>query len=299
MFARPSVNLDHLPREFTLSVNLPYFDLVLHFLEQNDPEFETAFGRHVHWGYWADPSSATRTANDYALAAEALSQQVYGAAQVADGQQILDVGCGFGGTVASLNENFTNLNLVGVNIDERQLERARQKVTARASNRIEFKQGDACALPISDQAFDRVLAVECIFHFPDRRRFFEEAFRVLKPGGYLALSDLIPVAWYAPLARFSAGAAPTRYLFGDCKLSTIDAYRKLAQEAGFVVTTEKDITANTLPTYDFLMVLRQKISGEGLQRWMVHISVFGLHLLKLVSRVGLIRYQVLAFRKPD
>ena len=45
------------------------------------------------------------------------------AAGIADGQHILDVGCGFGGTVASLNENFSRVHLLGVNIDERQLER--------------------------------------------------------------------------------------------------------------------------------------------------------------------------------
>ena len=139
-FARPYASWSRQPHEFTVSVNLPYFDLVLQRLEESDPEFEIAFGRHVHWGYWADPSRAVQTAEDYALAAEALSQQVYSAANVADGQQILDVGCGFGGTIASLNENFCDLNLVGVNIDERQLERARLKVAAQNGNRIEFSE---------------------------------------------------------------------------------------------------------------------------------------------------------------
>ena len=80
LFARPYASWSRQPHELPVSVNLPYFDLVLQRLEKGDPEFEIAFGRHVHWGYWADPSRAIQTADDYALAAEALSQQVYRAA---------------------------------------------------------------------------------------------------------------------------------------------------------------------------------------------------------------------------
>ena len=52
-------------------------------------------------------------------------------AEIRDGMRIIDVGCGFGGTIASLNERFSELELVGVNIDSRQLERATDMVQLR------------------------------------------------------------------------------------------------------------------------------------------------------------------------
>jgi cyclopropane fatty-acyl-phospholipid synthase-like methyltransferase len=71
-----------------------------------------------------NPQQATFTAEDFANAAERLSQELYSAAMIANGQTVVDVGCGFGGTIASLNEHFSDLQLTGVNIDLRQLDRA-------------------------------------------------------------------------------------------------------------------------------------------------------------------------------
>lgn len=140
---------------------------------------------------------------DFARAAEKLTEEVYKAARAGNNRCILDVGCGFGGTIASLNENFFGMRLVGLNIDSRQLLRAQKEVKAYPGNFLCFEQGNACVLPFSDQSFDVVLAVECIFHFPDRELFFSEAYRVPKPGGYLALSDFVPRAFFLPLTKFS------------------------------------------------------------------------------------------------
>ena len=104
----------------TQKSKFPYFDLLISLLDQGNPIVENAFGRHVHLGYWPVPARATLAVDDFAVAAENLSQKVYTAGNVRNGQKILDGGCGFGGAIASLNENFSGMQLVGLNIEQSQ-----------------------------------------------------------------------------------------------------------------------------------------------------------------------------------
>ncbi len=131
----------------TDKVKLPYFDYLLALLKEGDEAVEKSFGRHVHWGYWEQPELAALTTADFEQAAENLTRQVCLAGNIENGLSVLDVGCGFGGTVAHINEHYTGMKLVGLNLDERQLVRAREMVLPLADNAIQFQQGNACALP--------------------------------------------------------------------------------------------------------------------------------------------------------
>jgi ubiquinone/menaquinone biosynthesis C-methylase UbiE len=272
------------------SIQLPYFDLILNELKNENPDMKQVFGRHVHWGYWPEPKNASGTVEDFAEAAEKLSQIICDAAGIKDGMRVLDVGCGFGGTIASLNERFSGLDLVGLNIDERQLERARKEVTPINNNKIEFIQGNACELPFTDQSFDAVIAVECIFHFPDREAFFQEAKRVLRTSKSLALSDFILAnAETSFLFAFSALIEQFIALFyGKFNNCTLEDYAKIAEKTGLITTLQQDITAEILPTYDFLLSLLGK----------AFIPYWTTKLIQLGQKYRRIIYQVLAYRRP-
>jgi len=277
------------------TINLPYFDLIFNALEQDDSAIETAFGRHVHWGYWPDPSQATHSPENFRDAAERLTQEVYQAAMVGEGQAVLDAGCGFGGTIASLNENLTGMSLTGLNIDSRQLDRAKQKVPPRSRNQILWVEGDACQLPFPDASFDRVLAVECIFHFPDRRQFFQEALRVLKPGGYLALSDFVPQAWFVPVIELNEAISGSGFYGAANVKFSLEAYQEMAAEVGFQPHLERDITTQTLPTYDFLFKTGSR-NGIDWSQWPAFSQTLA---IAAVSHLQVVKYMILAYQKPE
>ena len=74
-----------------------------------------------------------------------------------------------------------------------------------ARNSVHFVQANACALPLRADHFEVILCVESIFHFPDRRKFFEECGRVLKPGGLLVISDFVPIRYFGRLLDLANG----------------------------------------------------------------------------------------------
>ncbi|HTI82702.1 MAG TPA: methyltransferase domain-containing protein [Acetobacteraceae bacterium] len=278
-------------------VRLPYFDYLLSELNRRNPTIEKSFGRHVHWGYWAAPRTATTDDDDFAQAAEQLTLELCQLAQITEGDTILDAGCGFGGTIASLNERFQRLRLVGLNIDPRQLARASQQVQPLHQNSVEFRHGDACDLPFASDTFHRLLAVECIFHFPSREDFFREAARVLTSGGTLTLSDFVPSPWFRPICLLGAiRSSKCLNSIGRWDVSsTLGEYRRLARRAGLVPGTACNITANTLPTYRYL----QHILARDLPR--DHGASAFRHLLGLtrsLSAMGLLNYYLLSFSKP-
>jgi SAM-dependent methyltransferase len=250
-----------------MTFDLPYFDDLIERLDREpDSPIAQAFRRHVHWGYYSPPESADDSMAAYLRAAEAMTARVCEAGRVRNGQRILDVGCGLGGTIAYLNETLTGCSLVGLNIDERQLARAREAVKPRGGNEVLFVHGDACALPFHDGTFDVVLAVECIFHFPSRKTFFAEARRVMKDGGTLAVSDFVVdgtrlddlEAWMK-----ASGSTQGDFFGSNSTALSSDTYARLGRSKGLTLLADEDITAETMPTYPFWKRLYQEAGLPG------------------------------------
>src|ERR1700712_1458020 len=96
-------------------VDLPYFDLLMD-ERQDGGETGQLWENQVHWGYWEDAKAADGTRADYTAAMELMNGVLLEAARVGDGQKLLDVGCGFGGTIAQINATHSDMDITGLNI---------------------------------------------------------------------------------------------------------------------------------------------------------------------------------------
>ena len=207
-------------------------------------------GRSVHLGHWDRPQAAGGERAEFGHAQARLDDILLEMADLHSGQSLLDVGCGLGATLETINRRMRGMTLTGLNIDARQLELCRG-IEAANGNRLSWQEGDACSLPFAAASYDRLLCIEAMFHFASRRAFFAEAARVLRPGGVLVATDII----ISPAAREreTSVAAAIDAGFGpwpDLWASDAD-HRALAAAAGLHCTHWRDATANTLPSHRF------------------------------------------------
>jgi SAM-dependent methyltransferase len=115
--------------------------------------------------------------------------------------RILDVGCGTGEITSRVAELFPGAELLGIDLDEHHLERARAR-SARYGPRVRFQVGDALQLPLGDAQFDLVICRHLLQAVPSPRRVVEEMRRVARPGAGLHLiAEDYGMLWCHPTQR--------------------------------------------------------------------------------------------------
>jgi ubiquinone/menaquinone biosynthesis C-methylase UbiE len=120
-------------------------------------------------------------------------------------RRMLEVGCGPGRGLDLISRLEEASSFVGLDLSPRAIEFANEHCAK--SPRVKFMQGDAEALPFGNAEFDVVLNIESSHNYPHPERFFAEAVRVLKPGGYFVHADFLTAPFNAQLARIRSELA--------------------------------------------------------------------------------------------
>ena len=151
------------------------------------------------------------------------------------GEVVLDLGSGGGIDVFLAARKVGPTGFVyGVDMTPKMLDLARRNLAKMGVSNVEFRQGDIEAIPVADDIVD-VLISNCVINLsPDKPQVLREAFRVLKPGGRIAFSDIVVDGDLSDLpvseAQIRAGLSWAGCIAGAL---TADQFRTYLAEAGF------------------------------------------------------------------
>ncbi len=212
---------------------------------------------------------------------------------------ILDVGNGLAAQDLVIKEVARARQLTALNITWSQLRAGRERLAAAAAHGV---NGDACRMPFAGETFDGVISVEAAFHFPSRAAFFAEAFRVLRPGGVLTLSD-VPVLRLPTAPREALAGVAMLRLWGIRRQAAatpaeIDA---LVRGVGFDdVRTALVGDSVIAPAFRHVtgQLARPSVRAEAGSAQVMGARTM-LHEARLLWDRGILEYLLLSARKPS
>lgn len=162
-----------------------------------------------------------------AEASTAMTRHLLECCDVQPGQRVLDIACGFGGTLRTLAR--MGCRVAGIDISKVCIDRAREaNAAAGLSDAIDVAVGDFHAIESDDSAWDAVLCQEALIHSADRPAVFGEVFRILRRGGTFAISDIL-TAEGADISLVERAFAR----LGAAAGATVRDYQDMARSAGF------------------------------------------------------------------
>jgi cyclopropane fatty-acyl-phospholipid synthase-like methyltransferase len=263
-----------------------YFDLIT-------DDGRRFYGDGFHLGYFARGDESLDEAVDNH------TDLVAGLARVRPHARVLDVGCGIGAPALRLAGRY-GCHVTGVNISREQVRQGRELIAARGlADRVTILRSDARTLRFPDGSFDAIVCMEaagdiCVTE-SDKERLVAELFRVLRPGGHLGFSDL------ALRSRPSDTEDRTlRAVLYHSGSELVTNWPALLASHGFQIAGQRDILAETLPTWAHALAVYKQRDREVARRYGRHLADRITAQLEQIPSILAQRgcFPVLSARKP-
>ncbi|CAJ2510265.1 Uu.00g061650.m01.CDS01 [Anthostomella pinea] len=279
--------------------------------------YYSLWGRHIHHGLFKSPTETKEEAQlnliEYLLEISALP----------DRSEVLDVGCGIGGTSCFLAKEQA-CRVTGITISGKQVEIAKRLTLAETSQAeiedqsgfISYQEGKVRFIELDAEkmldhfssgdtkkaSFDCVWVSEALSHFPNKPLFFSSAEALLAPGGgRLVIADWFKAPGLSP-EQENADVKPIEDGMLLPKLCTADDYVRMAEAAGFKVKSGPiDISKSVAKTWDISWSL---VSSPSLWAFAIAQGRDGLAFLQAFRAMrrgyanGTFRFAVMCFEKP-
>lgn len=255
--------------------------------------------KHMHHGYYGANGTIKK---DRRQAQIDLIEELLKWTGVQQAENILDVGCGIGGSSLYLAEKF-NARATGITLSPVQAARATQRAReAGLDTRTQFQVADAQATPFADNSFDLVWSLESGEHMPDKTKFMQECYRVLKPGG-----TLIMVTWcHRPIDNSPLTADEQKHLQDIYRVYclpyviSLPEYEAIARQLSLQNLRTADWSQAVAPFWNVVInsVFTPKaILGLLFSGWTTIQGALSLGLMRRGYERGLIRFGLLCGTK--
>lgn len=195
---------------------------------------------NLHYGYFDGDTKGI------ASAILNLNRVLADKVNIQEGDKVLDAGSGDGGSSVWL-ATHRGANVLGLTLVESQVQRAQALARRKGvANTATFKVGDFRKTGLKDKSFDVLWAIESVCHAENKNDFVREAFRILRHGGRLILSDgFVKKEGLSPSEEFTL----KKWLDGWAvpNLASFKEFKKLLAEAGFQDIQVEDATEKIRP----------------------------------------------------